>query len=153
MKTEKTQLPVYEWILRIGVFGTFLGHGTLALGVKPAWIPLITAFGFSAETAAALLPWIGAFDIVVAFTVLLYPFRALLIWATAWAFVAALSRYIAGEPIPEFIEHTANWAAPLALLCLQGFPKSVSDLWTVRLRKQAAAAVKKPSREEEIAFY
>jgi hypothetical protein len=127
----KMTKPV-EWILRIGIFGSFLGHGIFALGVKQGWIPLITSFGFTESTATTLLPLIGAIDIVVAFMALLYPIRIVLIWATFWAFATALSRPIAGEPIWDFVERTSNWAAPLALLALQGFPKKIKDIFTVR---------------------
>ena len=66
-KTTKTA----EWILRIGIFGAFLGHGIFALGVKQSWIPLMTAFGFSEVAASTLLPFIGIADILVAFLALL----------------------------------------------------------------------------------
>ena len=127
-KQQKTA----EWILRIGVCGSFLGHGIFALGVKQGWIPLITAFGFSEATANSMLPLIGGMDIVVAALALLMPFRIVLLWATVWAFATALARPIAGDPIWDFVERTANWAAPLALLILQGFPKKLKDLFAVR---------------------
>lgn len=111
-----------EWILRIGVFGTFLGHGMLALAVKQSWIAYFVAVGISAESAVILLPLIGYLDILVAISVLFKPFRIILVWAVIWAFITALIRPIAGEPIWDFIERAANWAAPLALLFLYGFP-------------------------------
>ena len=118
-----------EWVLRIAVFGTFLGHGVFALGVKASFIPLITAVGFSESTATALLPIIGTIDIVVAFLALLWPIRIVLIYATIWAFATALSRPIAGEPIWDFVERTTNWAAPLALLYLRRIPKSLREFF------------------------
>lgn len=121
-----------EWILRIGVFGTFFGHGIFAIGVKQAWIPMITTLGFSESTATTMLPVIGTIDITVAILALVWPIRIVLIWATFWAFSTALARPIAGDPIWDFVERTANWAAPLALLVLQGFPKKFRDIFTVR---------------------
>jgi len=123
---------IAEWILRIGIFGTFLGHGIFALGVKQSWIPLMTAFGLSKATAATLLPFIGTADILVAFLALLWPIRIVLIWATIWGFATALSRPIAGDSFWDFVERSANWAAPLALLALQGFPKKLKDIFKVR---------------------
>lgn len=116
-----------EWVLRIGVFGTFLGHGVLALTVKQSWIAYFISVGISAETAVILLPLIGYLDILVAVSVLLKPFRIVLVWAVLWAFITALIRPIAGEPIWDFVERAANWAAPLALLFLYGFPKRTKD--------------------------
>lgn len=112
-------LKIAEWGLRAGISGTFLGHGIFALGVKPNWIPLITAFNFSEETASNLLPLIGVMDVTVALFTLLRPVRCILIWACLWAFAAALSRVVAGEPVWEFVERAANWASPLALLVLR----------------------------------
>lgn len=95
--------------MRIGVFGTYLGHGILALGIKESFIELITAFSIPEPTAIQLLPIIGMMDIAVAITVLIMPFRIVLIWATIWAFMTALSRPVAGEPVWDLVERTANW--------------------------------------------
>ncbi len=119
-----------ELILRLGIFGTFLGHGIFALQVKAGWLPFFTSVGFSEAAGAALLPWIGALDLVVAGFVLLLPIRIVLGWATLWGFITALIRPIAGEPIWDFVERWANWAAPLALLALKGFPKKAKDWFT-----------------------
>lgn len=126
------QQKTVEWILRIGIFGTFLGHGIFALGIKQAWIPMITTLGFSESVATTILPLIGTIDIIIAILALIYPIRIVLIWATLWAFSTALARPIAGDPIWDFVERTANWAAPLALLVLQGVPKKLKDIFTVR---------------------
>jgi hypothetical protein len=116
-----------EWILRIGIFGTFLGHGIFAILGKPGWIPYFTSIGFSESTALFLLPIIGIADIVVALAVLIKPLRIIIAWAAVWGFMTALIRPIAGEPIWDFVERSANWAAPLALLFLQGLPKKTKD--------------------------
>ncbi len=118
-----------EWILRIGIFGTFLGHGVFALLVKQSWIPYFTSIGISESTAVILLPLIGILDITVAIFALLKPIRVILIWATLWAFITALIRPISGEPIWDFIERTANWAVPLALLYLRGIPKRLGEFF------------------------
>ena len=127
-----TNKRIIEWILRIGVFGTFLGHGCLALSIKSSWIPLITVFGFSKETAIILLPVIGVWDILVAFLILLKPAPAFLIWATIWAFAAACSRIIAGESIWEFVERFSTWTCPVALLMLQeGSIKNIKNIFAL----------------------
>lgn len=128
METKK----IFEWTLRIGIFGTFLGHGIFAFGINPNWIPLITAFGFSEENAITIMPYIGIMDIVVAIMALIKPLRIIVIWALIWAFMTALSRPISGQPIIEFIERTSNWAVPMALIILQGFPKKIKDLFAVK---------------------
>lgn len=121
-----------EWILRIGIFGTFLGHGILAIGIKQTWIQYLTIVGFSPETAAILLPIIGIMDVIVAGIALFFPIRIVLIWATLWAFATALIRPIAGDSVLDFVERSANWAAPLALLSIQKFPKKIKDLWKIK---------------------
>ena len=120
-----------QFALRIGVFGTFFGHGWFALFAKPAWIPLLTSLGFSNETALVLLPMIGVLDIIVALIVLFKPIKLVLIWAMIWAFLAALSRLTAGQPFCEFVERTALWICPLVLLIINGWPKKWKDLLIV----------------------
>jgi hypothetical protein len=129
---KKRSISKVEWILRIGIFGSFLGHGVFALGIKAGWIPYFTAVGIPEATAMTLLPLIGILDILVAIAVLFKPLRGILAWATFWGFLTALIRPIAGEPIWDFVERSANWAAPLALLYLQGVPRKARDWWTVR---------------------
>lgn len=104
-----------EWVLRIGVFGTFLGHGLLATGVKTNWIAYLNTVGFSQDLAIKIMPVIGAIDILVAFIVLVKPLKPVVLYAATWAFLTALIRPISGEPILEFVERAANWAVPLAL--------------------------------------
>jgi hypothetical protein len=114
-----------QWIARLGVFGTFLGHGIVAFGMNPKWIPLFKGFGFTAEQAIFLMPFIGILDIVIALIVLVYPIREVLLWAAFWAFLTALSRPISGEPFVEFIERSANWCLPLLLFAILSFQKKV----------------------------
>lgn len=121
-----------EWILRIGIFGSFLGHGIFALQIKEGWFKYFTAVGMTDSMATQLLPMIGALDVTVAILAMLWPMRLVLIWATAWGFFTALLRPIAKEPVWDFVERWANWAAPLALLALQGFPKSFKDLFRIK---------------------
>lgn len=119
-----------EWILRIGIFGTFLGHGIFALLVKQSWIPYFTSVGISESSAMLLLPLIGLLDIIIAIFVLIKPIRAVLIYASIWAFMTALIRPISGEPIWDFVERAANWAAPLALLYIRGIPKKLKEFFS-----------------------
>lgn len=120
-----------EWVLRIGIFGTFLGHGIFALGIKQSWIPYFTSVGISADAAATWLLLIGIMDIVVASLALVKPYKVVLAWASIWGFVTAIIRPISGEPIWDFVERSSNWAAPLALLALNKFPKKLKDLFKV----------------------
>jgi len=115
-----------EWALRIGVFGTFVGHGLRVMAIKPEWIPYLNTVGFSDEVAVKLMPVIGIIDILVALIVLIRPFKPVVIYAILWAFLTALIRPVSGEPILEFAERTANWAVPLALYLLL-YKKNAAD--------------------------
>ena len=121
-----------EWVLRIGVFGSFLGHGVFALQQKAGWLKYFEAFGIGNETAGTLLILIGLLDVAVALVVLLFPIRLVLLWAALWGFWTALVRPIAGEPVWDFVERWANWAAPLALLMLYGVPNNWKDWMKVK---------------------
>lgn len=114
-----------EWVLRIAIFGEFLGHGVLALQGKKAWIGWIQDLtNVDSALAAKLLLAIGIFDLIVALLALFRPIRAALLWAVVWGFWTALVRPIVGESVLDFVERWANWGAPLALLLLRGWPKS-----------------------------
>ena len=119
-----------EWVLRIAVFGEFLGHGMLALQGKKAWIVWIEQIlGIDPSTAATLLTVIGSMDVAIAISVLLWrkvP-RIVLFWAVIWGFWTALLRPIVGESVWDFVERWANWGAPLALLIVYGWPKRGSE--------------------------
>ncbi len=119
-----------NWILRIAVFGTFIGHGMLAIGGKADWVSWIQKFGVADPVLAKqLLLGVGIIDVIAAFIMLIKPFPAILLGATIWAFWTALVRPLVGVGWLDFIERSANWGAPLALLLLVGWPKTLKDWW------------------------
>ncbi len=120
-----------DWILRIAVFGTYLGHGVLALQLKPSFLTLIEGMsGISGPLAENLLVTIGVIDIITAILAIAYPFRLLLIWATVWSLLTAIARPVSGDPIWDFIERWPNVGAPLALLYVRQLPISIKELFT-----------------------
>ena len=117
-----------EWVLRISVAGEFIGHGVFALQGKKDWIGWFAQFGISdAGIAAQLLFLIGMVDIILAILVLIKPVRIALLWMVFWGFWTALLRPLVGMPLWDFVERWANWGAPLALLFLVGWPRSVKE--------------------------
>ncbi len=105
-----------EWILRFGVAGEFLGHGMFALQGKEQWIQWMQELiNVDAGTASIFLTLVGVMDIIFAILVLAKPVRPVLLWMAFWGFWTALVRPLVGQPIWDFIERWANWAAPLAL--------------------------------------
>lgn len=115
-------VQLIKYILRFGIACTFIGHGMNAIAIKQNWIPLLTVYGFSVEQSRMIMPLIGILDVIVALLVLFYPMRVVIRWAIFWTFSTALTRFIAGEGVWEFIERGANWTAPLALLILNELP-------------------------------
>lgn len=114
------------WVLRISVAGEFLGHGVFALQQKADWVKWMSQLlGTSPEISAQLILFIGALDVIVALTVLFRPIPVVLLWAAFWGFWTALLRPIVGQPIWDFVERWANWGAPLALLLILGWPKTL----------------------------
>jgi hypothetical protein len=117
-----------EWVLRIAVAGEFIGHGVLATQGKKDWVGWFAQFGVTdPNTATQLLLVIGVIDIALAILVLIKPVRLALLWMVFWGFWTAFLRPIVGMPIWDFIERSANWGAPLALLLLIGWPKSIRE--------------------------
>ena len=121
-----------DWILRIAIFGTFLGHGVLAIQLKPSFLTLMEGMtGISGPLAENLLVSIGVIDIITAIFAIVFPFRLLLMWATAWGFLTAIARPVSGEPVWDFIERGANIGAPLALLYVRQLPTTLKELFRI----------------------
>lgn len=117
---------IIAWVLRVAVAGEFMGHGVFALQGKKAWIEWFSAFGISdVSVATQLLFLVGIIDIAFALLTLIRPIRIVLLWMAFWGFWTALIRPLVGEPIWDFIERWANWGAPLALLLIMGWPKTL----------------------------
>ncbi len=115
------------WVLKIAVAGEFIGHGVFALQGKKDWIGWFANFGVSdAGLAAKLLMVIGLVDIVLAILILFKPIRLALLYMALWGFWTALIRPLVGMPVWDFVERSANWGAPLALLFFIGWPKKFS---------------------------
>lgn len=108
------------WALRIGVAGEFLGHGIFAIQGKEGWFKYFTSFGISdPQTITTMLLVVGIMDILLALLVLLKPIKPALLWMAFWGLWTALVRWPFGpDPIWDFVERFANWAAPLALYYL-----------------------------------
>lgn len=123
-----SEMSQAELILRIAVFGEYLGHGVFAILGKQQWIGWMHQMtGLSLDTSGQLMALVGLLDVVVAVTVLFKPMRFVLVWATIWGFWTALLRPLVGEPVWDFVERWANWGAPLALLLLKGWPKKAKE--------------------------
>jgi len=122
-----------EWILRVAIFGEFLGHGVFALEQKEGWVKYFESVGISADMANTLMPYIGALDIALAVIVLFVPFSAALAWMALWGLWTALIRWPIGpDPIWDFFERWTNWGAPLALFYYYGWPTGVGDWFKIR---------------------
>lgn len=117
-----------EWILRISVAGEFIGHGVFALQGKKEWIGWFAKFGVAdTATATQLLFFVGVIDVILALLILIKPVRIVLLWMVFWGFWTALVRPLVGMPVWDFVERWANWGAPLALLLVVGWPRTLRE--------------------------
>jgi len=139
-----------EWLLRIGIASTFIGHGLAAYWLKPGFVDLIvgtldTFLGSDwrlaeerEKFAIILLPWIGRMDFMLAFLILLptkYR-KTVALWMAIWGFVTATSRLTAFgiERWPDLIIRAANWGIPLLLWWeMRATIKSTKNLSTKNL--------------------
>jgi hypothetical protein len=133
---QKDNSKTVEWILRWAVFGTYLGHGLFALSIKEGWFQYFTGVGIPEASIPTLLLLIGIMDVTVAFFALLKPIRIVLLWAFLWAFITAAIRPITGDffglDFLDLVERAANFMAPLALLVMYGWPKTMKQWFSVR---------------------
>lgn len=117
-----------QWILRIAVAGEFIGHGVFALQQKEGWLKYFDAVGVSDDNAMTIMPIIGVMDLLLAALILVKPIRVAVLWMAFWGLWTALIRWPLGpDPFWDFVERSANWGAPLALLFLLGWPKTLKD--------------------------
>lgn len=117
------------WVLRIAVAGEFIGHGMFAIQGKESWFKYFEAVGISnPDTIVTMLFCVGVMDIALAALVLVKPIRIALLWMALWGMWTALIRWPIGpDPVWDFVERWTNWGAPLALLLLMGWPKSIRE--------------------------
>ena len=117
-----------RWVLRIAVAGEFIGHGVSAIQGTKDWVGWFSTFGVTdAGLATKILFFIGLVDIAMAILILIKPVRLVLLWMVFWGFWTALLRPLVGLPVWDFVERWANWGAPLALLLLVGWPRSLRE--------------------------
>ncbi|CAF0911005.1 unnamed protein product [Didymodactylos carnosus] len=111
-----------QFLLQVGTFGIFLGHGVLALGgpdKQKSWLNYLYTAGFNYQMAKILLPLVGALDICCSFIILLKPHPLVTTYCAVWGFATALMRPLSGESPWQFVERAGNWICPLALLYTQ----------------------------------
>jgi len=126
-KPEGT-LRAAQWVLRLGVSMEFAGHGAICCMGSTTYALLLTnVLGIEASGSESLLMGIGILDLIVAVLVLVRPLRVVVAWAALWGMATALVRPLYGAPWVQFVERGANWAAPLALLLLRGWPRNRAD--------------------------
>jgi hypothetical protein len=117
-----------SFVIRFGIFLTFIGHGSFAFEGKKEWIPFLTTVGFEDSTALKVMPYIGVMDFLIAISMLILPLRIFVIWAFVWAFSTALIRPISGMNIMEFVERGSNWILPIVLLYIDKHKLTFSNL-------------------------
>lgn len=110
-----------HWLLRLGVFMEFVGHGACGVNTKAAWLPYFNIFAIPEGLAYKLMPLVGWMDISLGVLALLAPRRALLLYMAVWGCFTALLRPAAGQGGWEFIERAYNYGIPLLFLLLHGF--------------------------------
>lgn len=105
-----------EFLLRLGVFMEFFGHGAFGIMTKAAWVPYVAIFGFSESTAWKLMPVIGYLDVfVLSLSALFFPIPALLLYMTFWGLFTAFLRPFTAEGVWEMVERTYNFGVPFSL--------------------------------------
>ncbi len=133
---DKVNLNNYELIIKIGIAGTFIGHGIYAIGIGEMATPykfydmLSVILSLGDEATELFLNIAGVMDFLVAIFIF-FPGKwekSALIYATIWGLLTALARIVSvflieGISLEEFflnLPHTIyrfpNGLLPLALL-------------------------------------
>src|SRR6478735_2785256 len=118
-----------EWVLRVGAFMCFVGHGAFGIITKEAWVPYFGVAGIGRDMAFRLMPLVGALDILMGCLMLMRPRPAIAYWMIAWATWTALLRPLTGESGWEALERAGNYGVPAALAVLTMPPSSWRELF------------------------
>jgi hypothetical protein len=116
------------WILRVTTAALLIGHGGFgAFMHKTDWTGYFAVMGVERGSVhrMLLIDVVGWFEIALGFAVLAWPGPGLLLFVFLWKIGTEWLRPMAGEPFWEFIERGGSYAAPLALLWLEGWPVSI----------------------------
>lgn len=116
-----------HWVLRIGVFTCFLGHGSFAIMAIPEWANFFGVVGIRSGIALQVLPWVGLLDLTVAALALASPRPIVFLWAAAWCLWTASLRPLTGLGMWEFWARGGNYGVPLAFLALIPWPRSFRE--------------------------
>lgn len=130
MLTDLKLSKKIHYTLRIAAAMCFIGHGSFGVIGKPIWCNYFAVFGINTHLSYQLMPIVGSLDILLGIVLLVYPLRSIPLWLVVWGFVTALLRPLSGEPFAEFLERAGNFGAPLALMILGGFPKSIRQAFS-----------------------
>ena len=141
-----------EWILRIGAFMCFVGHGAFGVITKEAWVQYFAVVGIGRDLAYTLMPIVGTLDIAMGCLMLIFPIPLVGWWMFIWAAWTAALRPLAGEPFWEALERGGNYGAPAAILIsmshsgrwkelLKGGFREITPEVETRLRRALTIAV------------
>ncbi len=122
-----------HWLLRIGVFMEFVGHGAFGVRTKEGWLPYFRVFAIPDDLAWKMMPVVGGLDILLGILALLTPRRGILLYMAVWGTFTALLRPAANQGWWEFFERSYNYGAPAALLALHGWGRGWRG-WLAPLR-------------------
>ena len=127
LQMNSTQKIYYT--LRIAIAMCFIGHGAFGIITKPIWCNYFGVVGIDHDLAYKLMPWVGSFDILMGFLMLVFPMRIIALWLVIWGLITASMRPLSGEPFAELIERAGNFGAPLAMLVLVGINKDFRNIF------------------------
>ena len=119
--------------LGIATVGALTGHGAYGVFLqKPGWYPFFAELGIGSTAVDdhALMAWVGGAEMLLGLSALVLPIPAVLLVMVVWKLGTELVWYpLAGKPAWECVERWANYTAPLALLLVRGWPKTVRGWW------------------------
>lgn len=106
------------FLLRLGMWMCFVGHGFWGMVHKEAWFTFFELFNISWHHAQHLMPVIGCMDILVGFVLFFHPNWLVLTWAAFWTIFTAALRPLNTMGMSEFFERAGNFGPPIALILI-----------------------------------
>ena len=132
-----------DWILRLAIAGAFIGHGAFGVVMnKPAWNTFFSHMGIPAAVAVehALMLWVGGAEMILGVLALVIDAPAFFFMLFQWKLTSEIFWYVPpASPFWEIVERGSNYAAPLALVVLHGWPHSLTSWFRRRGKRDSSA--------------
>ncbi len=117
--------------MRLIIASTFLMQGIIAITSAHDVIAFYHLSVLPSTVAQYVAVLIGIMDFMVLVSILIRPYRMVLVWTLFWGLLTSIVAFLSATPLVLFLQSLPGWLAPLALLLLRGWPRKWKEMLSV----------------------